>query len=48
VRDHRGVFSAIDIPGASQAVANGINSKDQIVGQFVSSVDGSLQGFIAR
>jgi hypothetical protein len=42
----KGVFQAIDFPGAAGTVANGINAKGVIVGNFIDSA-GTFHGFFA-
>lgn len=45
VRDKRGRFTTIRIPGAQQVQALGINNRGQVVGQY-DAADGSLHGYL--
>ena len=37
LRDKRGVFTTIDVPGAEQTGAVGINNRGQIVGAYIDA-----------
>ncbi len=44
--DNSGVFSAFDVPGAAQTLAEGINNSGQIVGYYYDA-SGGIHGFEA-
>ena len=39
-------FAPIDVPGASGTIANGINSRGQIVGRYFDSTSTGTQGYM--
>jgi probable HAF family extracellular repeat protein len=39
-------FTTIDVPGATETVARGINETGQIVGWFIDAMDGHTHGFL--
>jgi len=41
-----GTYTTIDVPGASQTIANGINNEGYIVGYYIDA-DGHQHGFVA-
>jgi probable HAF family extracellular repeat protein len=43
----RGVFTSLDVPGASATVAFGINARGQIVGAYDDTDTGVFHGFLA-
>ena len=45
LRDQRGRFTTIHVPGAVQTQAFGINNRGQVVGEYLDA-DGTIHGFL--